>query len=61
MPVWCTYRDAARAEHVATETTAVAAALPSQAPQYQGAPLQVSLGQRNRQVQELTYSPGGFP
>jgi len=46
MPVWCTYRDAARAEHVATETAAVAAALPSQAPQYQGAPLQV-IGQHD--------------
>jgi hypothetical protein len=32
MPVWCAYRDAARAEHVATETRVVAAAVPSQLP-----------------------------
>jgi tRNA-splicing ligase RtcB (3'-phosphate/5'-hydroxy nucleic acid ligase) len=41
MPAWCAYRDAARAEHVATETAAVAAELPPQASQYQDAPLQV--------------------
>lgn len=41
MPAWCAYRDAAHAEHVATETAAVAAELPPQAPQYRDAPLQV--------------------
>lgn len=44
MPVWCTFRDAAHAEHNAREQEALAAALPSlrpQAPQFQGAPLKV--------------------
>jgi tRNA-splicing ligase RtcB (3'-phosphate/5'-hydroxy nucleic acid ligase) len=41
MPAWCAYRDAARAEHVATETAAVAAGLPPQAAQYQDAALRV--------------------
>ena len=41
MPAWCAYREAARAEHIATETAAVAVELPPQAPHYQGAPLQV--------------------
>jgi tRNA-splicing ligase RtcB len=41
MPVWCTFRDAARKEQVATEAAAVATALPPQAPQFQNAPLKV--------------------
>jgi tRNA-splicing ligase RtcB len=41
MPAWCAYRDAARAECVATETAAVAAELPPQGPEYQDAPLKV--------------------
>lgn len=44
MPVWCTFRDAARAEHNAREQEALAAALPSLRPQeaaYQNAPLKV--------------------
>jgi tRNA-splicing ligase RtcB (3'-phosphate/5'-hydroxy nucleic acid ligase) len=41
MPVWCTFRDAARKEQVASETAAVAAALPPQAPRFQGSPLKV--------------------
>jgi tRNA-splicing ligase RtcB (3'-phosphate/5'-hydroxy nucleic acid ligase) len=39
MPVWCTFRDAARAEHLAEEAASVA--LPPQAAAYQNAPLQV--------------------
>ena len=39
MPLWCTYRDAARAEHLAAEAAAVV--LPPQAPSYQNAPMQV--------------------
>jgi hypothetical protein len=39
MPVWCTYRDAARAEHLAAEAAALV--LPPQAPAFQNAPLQV--------------------
>jgi hypothetical protein len=41
MPVWCTFRDAARKEQLATEAAAVATALPPQAPQFQNAPLKV--------------------
>src|SRR5712671_3861485 len=41
MPVWCTFRDAARNEQVAAEATAVAATLSSQASQFQNAPLKV--------------------
>jgi tRNA-splicing ligase RtcB (3'-phosphate/5'-hydroxy nucleic acid ligase) len=41
MPAWCAYRDAARKEQVAAETSAVAAALPPQAPEFQNAPLKV--------------------
>jgi tRNA-splicing ligase RtcB (3'-phosphate/5'-hydroxy nucleic acid ligase) len=41
MPVWCTFRDAARAEHLAGETSAVAAGLAPQAPEFQNAPLQI--------------------
>jgi tRNA-splicing ligase RtcB (3'-phosphate/5'-hydroxy nucleic acid ligase) len=41
MPAWCAYRDAARAEHVATETSVVAAELPPQRPEYRDAPLKV--------------------
>jgi tRNA-splicing ligase RtcB len=41
MPTWCTFRDAARKEQVATETAAVAGALPPQAPAFQNAPLKV--------------------
>lgn len=39
MPAWCQFRDAARAEHVAKEITAVS--LPPQAEQYQHSPLTV--------------------
>jgi tRNA-splicing ligase RtcB len=38
MPLWCTYRDAARAEHLAAEAAAVV--LPPQAAAFQNAPLQ---------------------
>jgi tRNA-splicing ligase RtcB (3'-phosphate/5'-hydroxy nucleic acid ligase) len=41
MPVWCTFRDAARAAHVATEAAAVAAELLPQRPEFQNAPLQI--------------------
>ena len=41
MPAWCAYRDAARAECVATETAAVAAELSPQGPKYRDAPLKV--------------------
>jgi tRNA-splicing ligase RtcB (3'-phosphate/5'-hydroxy nucleic acid ligase) len=41
MPAWCAYRDAARAEHVATEAEAVAAKLPPQRPEYRDARLKV--------------------
>jgi tRNA-splicing ligase RtcB (3'-phosphate/5'-hydroxy nucleic acid ligase) len=41
MPVWCTFRDAARAEHLAGEASAVAAGLAPQAPEFQNAPLQI--------------------
>jgi tRNA-splicing ligase RtcB len=41
MPVWCTFRDAARAEHVAREAEAVAVSLPPQAPRYQDSPLKI--------------------
>src|SRR3984885_1090296 len=37
MPLWCTYRDAARAEHLAAEAAAVV--LPPQATAYQDAPM----------------------
>ncbi len=39
MPIWCTFRDAARAEHLAAEAASVV--LPAQAAAYQDAPLQV--------------------
>jgi tRNA-splicing ligase RtcB len=39
MPGWCTFRDAARAEHLAAEAAALE--LPPQAPEFQNAPLQV--------------------
>jgi tRNA-splicing ligase RtcB len=39
MPVWCTFRDAARKEHTLAEAKAVE--LPPQPPQYQNAPLKV--------------------
>src|SRR5712671_2133227 len=41
MPVWCTFRDAARKEQVAAEAAAVATALPPQAPRFQNSPLKV--------------------
>ena len=41
MPVWCTFRDAARAEHLAREASTLAVGLAPQAPQFQNAPLQV--------------------
>src|ERR1051326_2645944 len=39
MPVWCTFRAAARQEHLVKEAAAVE--LPPQAPQYQNSPLKV--------------------
>lgn len=39
MPAWCSFRDAARAEHLAAEAAALV--LPPQAPAYRDAPLQV--------------------
>jgi tRNA-splicing ligase RtcB (3'-phosphate/5'-hydroxy nucleic acid ligase) len=39
MPVWCTFREAARQQHLVTEAAAVA--LPPQAPQYRDSPLTV--------------------
>jgi tRNA-splicing ligase RtcB (3'-phosphate/5'-hydroxy nucleic acid ligase) len=41
MPVWCTFRDAARAEHLAREASALAVELAPQAPEFQNAPLQI--------------------
>ena len=41
MPVWCTFRDAARAEHLAREASALSAEIAPQAPEFQNAPLQV--------------------
>ena len=44
MPVWCTFRDAARGEHLAQEAEALAkenVSLRPQAPEYQGSPLVV--------------------
>src|SRR6266446_6990107 len=41
MPVWCAFRDAARAEHLAREASALAVELPPQAPEFQNAPLQI--------------------
>jgi tRNA-splicing ligase RtcB len=43
MPTWCTFRDAARAEHLAREQAATAAdiAVAPQAPEFQNAPLKV--------------------
>jgi len=43
MPAWCSFRDKARAEHVAREAAVVAAdiAIKPQAPQYQDSPLRV--------------------
>src|SRR4051812_48736358 len=40
-PAWCTFRDVARAEHVATEQASVAAEIAPQAEQYQNSPLKV--------------------
>src|SRR5450432_124480 len=44
MPAWCTFRDAARAEHMARETTAAAAEIAAIAPQaerFQNSPLTI--------------------
>ena len=44
MPIWCAFRDAARAEHLAQEAEALAkenVSLRPQAPEYQGSPLVV--------------------
>ena len=43
MPTWCTFRDAARKEHLAREAEAVAAdiAVKPQAAQYQNSPLEI--------------------
>ncbi len=40
-PMWCRYRDAARAEHVATEAAALTATLPPQGEAFANAPLTV--------------------
>ena len=40
MPAWCTFRDAARQEHV-VQGSAARSQLPPQAPQYQNSPLKV--------------------
>ena len=41
LPTWCTFRDAARAEHMAQEAAAVALTLPPQSERFQNAPLKV--------------------
>jgi tRNA-splicing ligase RtcB len=41
MPVWCTFRVAARAEHNARQAEALAVSLPPQAPAFQNSPLRV--------------------
>src|SRR4051794_18389711 len=44
MPTWCTFRDKARAEHLARETAAAAAdiaMIAPQSPQFQNSPLKV--------------------
>ena len=44
MPTWCTFRDAARAEHMARETAAAAAEIATiapQAPKFQNSPLKI--------------------
>jgi tRNA-splicing ligase RtcB len=41
MPVWCSFRDAARREHLKRETTAASAAIAPQAPRFQNSPLQI--------------------
>lgn len=41
MPLWCTFRDAARQEHLAREAEKVAETIAPQAPQYQDSPLKV--------------------
>src|ERR1700747_440801 len=43
MPLWCTFRDAARKEHVAKEAAATAAtiATTSQQPQYRNRPIKI--------------------
>src|SRR5215471_6561212 len=42
MPVWCTFRDAARKEHLAREAADAAKAIAAaQAPQFQNSPLKV--------------------
>jgi tRNA-splicing ligase RtcB len=41
MPVWCTFRDAARQEHLAREAEALRAVMAPQAEQYQNSPLKV--------------------
>ena len=42
MPAWCTFRDAARAEHLAAKNAEVAAELPPQRPEFQNSPLKIS-------------------
>ncbi len=41
MPAWCTFRDAARAEHLAAKNAEVAAELPPQRPEFQNSPLKI--------------------
>lgn len=40
-PAWCTFRDAARQEHLASEAAAVAAVIPAQSAEYENAPMEV--------------------
>lgn len=41
MPIWCTFRDAARQEHLAREAAEVAALIKPQAAEYQNSPIKV--------------------
>jgi tRNA-splicing ligase RtcB len=41
MPLWCTYRDAARQEHLVREADALRATIAPQAEQFQNSPLKV--------------------
>jgi tRNA-splicing ligase RtcB len=51
MPLWCTFRDAARAEHMARDAAAAAveiAAIAPQAPEFQNSPLKIFGNRRVR-------------
>ncbi len=58
MPAWCGYRDAARAEHIATEAATVAAELPPQAEQYQNAPLMIMGGHDEGTIAQMRNCMG---